>query len=107
MLFASRQVYAAHLPWVSLPGIRISFVSIFDLPTQAHFVEFKAEDLLHSNAKGTKKRRPRYQTGLVNAIQAHDQEGERVLVCSLSRPVPPVSRQRVGSSNLLFFKKKS
>lgn len=37
---------AAHLPPGSLPGIRTSFVLIFDLPTQAHFVELGTEGIL-------------------------------------------------------------
>lgn len=46
ILLASTQVSAAHLPRGSFPGIRTPFVSIFDLPTQAHFVEFGTEGIL-------------------------------------------------------------
>ncbi|KAF6276077.1 hypothetical protein mRhiFer1_009433 [Rhinolophus ferrumequinum] len=35
-LMTKRQVYVAHLPWVSLSVIRAAFVSLLELTTRAH-----------------------------------------------------------------------
>nr|KAF6319771.1 hypothetical protein mMyoMyo1_008508 [Myotis myotis] len=56
ILLASTQVSAAHLPRGSFPGFRTPFVSIFDLPTQAHFVEFGTEGILRPMQRALRNR---------------------------------------------------